>query len=298
MSLQKAVSSFEMSVHMDRKHEVAFSSRYEFLKAHNGIRPNCLHGMIGTTGSGKSTLLKCIITEAAASKKVLVWLSEESISEYQELIQFMDKSILGNINFVEEKKISQDYKTDQSKFFAYFELMCEESGCDVVFIDNITSSAFYNMRFGLYGQGLTAEYLMNFVKDKCAVFYVAHTETGITDNYNKVVAPENMRGSKELAIVTEYMYIIQKFTTNEKIYNVLRVAKFRHHKEAAGWYALKFEQSSYIGDSKVPFELINKIFKSRDFLGRASPKVKKDDDQKEKPKQRSFDIIKDDPDAF
>lgn len=296
MSLQKAVSSFEMDVHSTRKHEVAFSSRYEFLKSHNGIRPNCLHGMIGTTGSGKSTLLKCIITEAAAGKNVLVWLSEESVSEYQELIQFLDKSVLQNIGFVEEKKISQEYKADQEKFFLYFELMCEESGCDVVFIDNITSSAFYNMRYGLHGQGRTAEYLMNFVKDKCAVFYVAHTETGVTDNYNKVVAPENMRGSKELAIVTEYMYIIQKFTTNEKIYNVLRVAKYRHHKEAAGWFALKFEHHSYIGDSRVPFELINKIFKSRDFLGRASPKVKKED---EKPSpQRRFDVIKDDPDAF
>ena len=288
MSLQKAVSSFEMDVHSTRKHEVAFSSRYEFLKSHNGIRPNCLHGMIGTTGSGKSTLLKCIITEAAAGKNVLVWLSEESVSEYQELIQFLDKSVLQNIGFVEEKKISQEYKADQEKFFLYFELMCEESGCDVVFIDNITSSAFYNMRYGLHGQGRTAEYLMNFVKDKCAVFYVAHTETGVTDNYNKVVAPENMRGSKELAIVTEYMYIIQKFTTNEKIYNVLRVAKYRHHKEAAGWFALRFEHHSYIGDARVPFELINKIFKSRDFLGRSSPKVKK---EAEESPQRKMDFM-------
>ena len=291
MSLQKAVPKFEMEVHSKRKHEVAFASRYEFLKAHNGIRPNCLHGMIGTTGSGKSTLLKCIITEAAAGRRVLVWLSEESISEYQELIQMLDKSILENIRFVEEKNISQEYKSSQKKFFNYFELMCDESDCEVVFIDNITSSAFYNMRFGLSGQGYTAEFFMDFVKRICAVFYVAHTETGVTDNYNKVVAPENMRGSKELAIVTEYMYIMQKFTTNEKIYNVLRVAKFRHHKEAAGWYALKFEQSSYIGDSRVPFELINKIFKTRDFLGRASPKVKKEDEKKEPVKQRSFDII-------
>ena len=296
MSLLKPVSSFEMEVHSAKKLEIMFASRYEFLKAHKGIRPNCLHGLIGTTGSGKSTLLKCIVTEAAADRKVLVWLSEESVSEYQELIQFMDKSVLKNISFVEEKSISQEYKMDQAKFYQYFELMCEKSECDVVFIDNITSSFFYNTRAGLFGQGKTAEYLMNFVKTKCAVFYVAHTETGITDNYNKVVAPENMRGSKELAIVTEYMYIIQKFTTNEKIYNVLRVAKFRHHKEAAGWYALKFEHHSYIGDSKVPFELINKIFKSRDFLGRASPKVKKDDPQPTP--QRQFEAVKDHVDGF
>jgi ABC-type oligopeptide transport system ATPase subunit len=288
MSLKKAASDFQMQIHSDQKDVTSFASRYEFLKSHKGIRPNCLHGMIGTTGSGKSTLLKCIITEAATDKKILIWLSEENIVEYQELIHYLDKSVLKNISFVEEKEIPQEYKMDQDKFFEYFEQMVEQSGCELVFIDNMTSSAFYNMRFGFNGQGRTAEFLGSFVKTKCSVFYVAHTETMITDNYSKVVAPENMRGSKELAIVTEYFYIIQKFTTNDKIYNVLRVAKFRHHKEAAGWYALRFEQNSYIGDSRVPFELINKIFKSRDYLGRASPKQPKD--PSETP-QRKMDII-------
>lgn len=295
MALKKAASDFEMQMHNDLKDVTVFPSRYEFLKAHNGIRPNCLSGMIGTTGSGKSTLLKCIITEAASGKKLLVWLSEESVVEYQSLISFLDKSILKNISFVEEKEIPLEYKESQDKFFEYFEQMVDDSGCDLVFIDNMTSSAFYNMRYGFSGQGRTAEYLASFVKTKCGVFYVAHTETMITDNYSKVVAPENMRGSKELAIVTEYFYIIQKFTTNDKIYNVLRVAKFRHHKEAAGWYALKFEMSSYIGDSRVPFELINKIFKSRDYLGRASPKVKKDPEEQP---QRKMDLLKDEKDDF
>ena len=291
MSLKKAASDFQMQIHSDQKDVTSFASRYEFLKSHKGIRPNCLHGMIGTTGSGKSTLLKCIITEAASDKKILIWLSEENIVEYQELIHYLDKSVLKNISFVEEKEIPQEYKMDQDKFFEYFEQMVEESGCELVFIDNMTSSAFYNMRFGFSGQGRTAEFLSTFVKTKCSVFYVAHTETMITDNYSKVVAPENMRGSEELAIVTEYFYIIQKFTTNDKIYNVLRVAKFRHHKEASGWYALRFEANSYIGDSRVPFELINKIFKSRDYLGRASPKVAK---PAEETPQRKMDLIKDD----
>ena len=72
--LKEPVSDFEVQMHSELKDRVEIPSRYEFLKAHNGIRPNCLHGMIGTTGCGKSTLLKCIIAETAQHKKVLVWL--------------------------------------------------------------------------------------------------------------------------------------------------------------------------------------------------------------------------------
>jgi energy-coupling factor transporter ATP-binding protein EcfA2 len=267
-------SDFAIQMYSDQKSEVHFPSRYEFLKGHNGLRPNCLIGLLGTSGSGKSTLLKCIITEASEGKRVLVWLSEESVMEYQELIQYLDKRVLRNIVFVEEKEIPGEFKESHQEFTEYFEQMVDEAEVDIVFIDNMTSSAFYNSRFGFRGQNKTAEFLSSFVKRKCAVFYVAHTSANITDNYNKVINTEDIRGSKELTIVTEYLYIIQKFTTNDKIYNVLRVAKYRHHEGAAGWFALKYEARSYVGDSKVPFELINKIFKSRDYLGRASPKTK------------------------
>lgn len=277
LGMKKAASDIEMQQHNRLKEQVIFPSRYEFLKSHKGIRPNSLHGLMGTMGSGKSTLFKCIIVEAAQRARVMVYLSEETTKEYQELIQYLDKGVLKNITFVEEKEIPQEIRAHQKKFLEYFEQLVETSDVKLVFIDNVTTSIFYNMKFGLGGQGITAEYFLNFVKTRCSIFYVAHAETGITDNYNKVVAPENMRGSKELPIITEYFYIIQKFTSNDKIYTVLRNAKYRHYKDAAGWYALKFEQSAYIGDAKVPFELINKIFKSRDFLGRASPKVQKKD---------------------
>ena len=258
--LKNPVGDFEIEIHKKLKNHSEFPSRYAFLSAHNGIRPNCLHGLMGTTGCGKSTLIKCIIAEAASGKRVLVWLSEENVVEYQELISELDKSVLPNILFIEEKELPNEYKESQEDFFAYFEQMTEEAEADLVFIDNITTSCFYNQRFGFNGQQRTAEFLINFVKRKCAVFYVAHTRSEVTDNYAKVATPEDMRGSKELPLVTEYMYIIQKFTTEDKQFNVLRVAKYRHHEGANGWYALKYEKRAYIGDSKVPFSVINRIF--------------------------------------
>lgn len=277
--LQKPKSDFEIEMHEKLMERHVFGSRYEFLKRHNGIRPNCLHGLIGTMGSGKSTLFKCIIAETAATAKVLVWLSEERVVEYQPLINYLDKSCIRNISFVIEKEIPKEYKETREAMEEYFEQMVDESEAEVVFIDNVTTSAFYNNKFGLMGQIDTADFFIDFVKRKCSIFYVGHTSSEVSDNHGKVVNAEQIRGSKHLPIVTEYMYIIQKFTTEEKQYNVLRVAKYRHHEEARGWYALKYERKAYIGDSKVPFAVINRIFKMRDFFGKKSPVKKKEDSE-------------------
>lgn len=278
MTIKRPVTDFEIQAHRDKNDQVFVHSRYEFLRGHNGIRPGSLHGLLATTGAGKSTLAKCIAAEVAAHFPILIWLSEETIEEYQELIHEMDKSVLSNIYFVEEKEIEEQFKERQEDFFEYFEQMVEEVDPFMVLIDNVTTSAFYNQRFSIWGQNRAADYLKDFPKRTGkALFYVAHTDSKVTDNFNKVVAPENIRGSKELSLNTEYLYIIQKFTTNDRIYNLLRVAKFRHHKEAAGWYALTFEQNAYVGDASVPFTLVNKIFKARDYLGRADKTKKKDD---------------------
>lgn len=292
--LKGPANDFEIEMHTRQKDQTEFYSRYEFLKAHYGIRPNCLHGIIGSTGCGKSTLVKCIIAEAAQGHKVLVWLSEENVVEYQELIQYLDKSCLKNISFVEEKDIPDEFKADQNNFFQYFTQMANEAMADIVFIDNVTSSAFYNQRFGFGGQNRSAEFLRNFCKSVCSVFYVSHTGSSITDNHGKVINPEDIRGSNELAIVTEYMYIIQKFTTEDKQFNLVRVAKYRHHEKARGWYALKYSQKAYIGDSKVPFNLVNAIFKSRDYFGKKTVKKtkaeKEAEDKETKQQQRKLEL--------
>ena len=269
--LKKPASDFEIEMYSELKNRVIHHSRYEFLKAHYGLRPNSLIALMSSTGAGKTTLFKCIITETAVHCKVIVWLSEETVTEYQELINYLDKSCLKNIKFVEEKEIPKEFKDNQEKFLEYFEQMVDESGAKMVFIDNVTTSRFYSSYFGFMGQQKTAEFLIDFVKRKCSIFYVAHTDRKVTDNYGQVVNPSDIRGSKELPNLTEYFYVMQKYTTEEKQYNVLRTAKYRFHPEAAGWYALKYERKSYVGDSKVPFAVINRIFKMRDYFGKKSP---------------------------
>jgi len=273
MSIKHPVDQKEIDEHLKLQEEIFVPSRYEFLKAHKGLRPGCLHGIISTTGAGKSTLTKALIVEAATHHKVMVWLSEETVKEYQALISKMDQRVLANIVFVEEKEIPEEIKRNQSDFFEYFNQMVEESDPWIVFIDNVTTSAFYNMRYGLAGQNRSAEFLKNFPKlTGKAVFYVGHTDSKVHDNFKNVITPEMIRGSKELPLATEYFYCFQKFIANDQIFTLLRVAKHRHHKDAAGWYALVFEKDFYVADVKAPFSTVNKIFKKRDYLGKYQKK--------------------------
>lgn len=272
MSLKEPVSDFAIELHEELNNKEFIPSRYEFLKAHKGVRPNTLHGLISNTGAGKTTLTKCIIAETAAVVKCLVWISEETVTEYQALISKIDKSILKNLLFVEERSVPEKYKSSPSLFFEYFEKMYEESGAGMIFIDNVTTSLFYNSRFGYPGQCKAAEYLLNFTKEKCSIFWIGHTKEEVTDNYKKIINPQDIKGPKDLPMLTEYFYTLQKFTSGDKIFNVLRNAKHRHHREAGGFFSLVYEKGYYVGDGKIPFNAVNFLFKGRDYLGQKIPK--------------------------
>ena len=271
--LKKAASDATIDAQTKINNTVFINSRYQFLRSHLGLRPRTLHGIISNTGAGKTTLIKCIAAETAGKVPIMIWLSEETVPEYQRLINEIDKSILDNVVFVEEKAISDEHKSNQDVFFQYFENMVVESGARMVFVDNITTSLFYNSKFGFYGQGRTTDFLIGFVKRVCSVFYVAHTSSYVTDNYSKVIVPEDIRGNKELGLQTEYRYTVQKLTQNENIYNILRNAKHRHHEKAGGFFSLAFAKGFYVGDSQIPFEMVNYIFQKRDFLGKRIPKT-------------------------
>ena len=277
--LKTPVNRQSIQDHKTRKNVHWIKSRYKFLSVHNGIRPGCLHGLKGTMGSGKSSLLKCIITETAAQAKVLLWLSEETVSEYQEMISYLDSDVLVNIRFIEERDIPPQIKNNQTALFEFFDQMIEESGAEITFIDNITTSRFYNPTHGLTGQQRSAEFLRDYTKETGhTIFYAAHSGSHVTDNFGRVSTPEDIRGSKDLPMVTEYFYIIQKFTLDDDQVNLLRNAKHRHHPDAAGWYALKWQHESYVGDVVCPFKVVNKMFKARDYLGKIERKGKKNAD--------------------
>lgn len=284
---EKAATEEEVEIRREILDTTFIPSRYNHVKKHNGFRPNTLSGLIAPTGIGKSSLTKTYVIELAKVCPVLLWISEETKTEYQELISTLDKGILDNITFVDEKKIDSSIKENQELFFKTFIDQYSISKAKYIVIDNITTSPFYSSRFGIRGQEKTTDFFRAFVKKHCSIFWVAHTRSEIGVNYGKALVAEDIKQSKELALNTEYLYGMQRFTSGNEIYNVLQVLKARHHNDAVGWYFMAFAKGSYVGDGELSFEQVNTIFKNRDYLGKRMTKPKDDDFDAPKKKDKN-----------
>jgi len=77
----------ELKARREAKETPNLLSGYNFINSHNGIRQGNVHVLLATAGAGKSSLTRGIIrsiTEKMKYGEVLVWLSEESVSEFQD----------------------------------------------------------------------------------------------------------------------------------------------------------------------------------------------------------------------
>lgn len=253
-----------------------FWTTFEHLNAHYGIRRGVLSGYMGSMGAGKSSLMKTIAMQAAVTSdkiKVLYYLSEEKTENYCVNMLKYDAMSGGleRIEFIREPDMEHDEMRTHDQFLEHFKRIVSNSFCDIVFIDNITTSRLYSNTTGFNGQTKTTEFLKVLAQDlNIAIVYMAHTQSNVSDNMGRLITSEDIRGSKDIAIQTSYLYALQKFTSNGRYYLTLRTLKHRDHVKGGGCYILEYnnEMGVYVGDQKVEFEAINEIFKSRDQLGK------------------------------
>ncbi len=259
---------------------VYYRSDFAWLMATNGIRPEMLIGLMGTTGSGKSTLMKSVIAEVAQKEITLVWLSEETVKEYQAgirraaiLMGMNYKTVMSNLRFIEEKNLDEFFVNNQADLFEMFKDMVVESGSKVVFIDNLSTSNFYTDEIGVKGQGVSALFFSKITKRlNISIFYAIHTSKNIYDNMDRLITKEDVRGNQKIVILSEYFYVIQKFTVDEKVYPILRIDKHRHHEVQKKFYILGYDKKCYRFDEAIDFDFINTVFVKRDQLGRRKKK--------------------------
>ena len=268
--IKKSVSIDIIDKEMTCHNECKYLSRFSFLRSTNGLRHRMLIGIMATSGSGKSSVTQAIITDAAINNNVLVWMSEETVTEYQIGLHRTAKDIknLKNIYFIEEKGLKSDIFANQDRFLNYFKELVIESGCSIIFIDNITTSFFYSDDIGPSGQSKAAMYLAKLTKElDVTIFYVAHTAKRVIDNQSTLITREDIRGSLKINMLAEYLYILQRFTSEDNIYSIIHISKHRFHSIKDRFYLLKFKDDNYVSDIKISFGLVNNIFKQRDVLG-------------------------------
>jgi len=289
LNLQKLTKSDHRKIHAAPKHfsqGIIEWSKIDLIEYHGkeecfdvyevkGTNNFAANGII-VSNSGKSTLLKSVVAEAAEFAPVLIWLSEETIQEYQSgilryarLAELDVEKIKKNLFYVEEKNLENFYTKTQDVFFELFKDMIVESGAKVVFIDNLSTSEFYSDEIGPSGQSRSAVFLSKVTKQlDVAIVFVIHTSKNITDNHHTLITKENCRGLQKIVILSEYFYILQVFTADNQTFVILKIDKHRHHNINKKFYLLAFDNDCYRFDKAIEFEVLNKIFMGRNQLGR------------------------------
>lgn len=265
----------ELKEYNRTKRIVYFNSNFYFLRAHNGIRPSALHGIIGTKGSGKSSLVKNLIIECAMQDRTMVWLSEETNVQYfGNIFNYLGdevySSIKNRLSIVSERQMPISAGGDNAHK-ANLEILKSavfNDSIKVLFIDNLTSSFLYAGNPAQ--QAMTADFLTTMCKEMhISIFYIAHTKKEITNNFNRLLTSEDIRGTDRVPINTEYMYTMQRYDSDDKIATILNCVKSRDFNASGNLYSLFFdtELMTYVRDSKISFEDFKEVFKNRNKLG-------------------------------
>jgi hypothetical protein len=247
--------------------EIHFHSALGFVNSTNGFRRGNMHLFIAGTGAGKSTLTRTIIRDLLFNKsnsvRVCVWLTEETITEYKTIFSLgvVSHDVLLNTN-----AYSQQDNQDVTEFYFYEWLRSHTP--DVVIMDNITTSKFYEGKRP-DEQARFASKLKNILKElNCAGIIVAHADSQQTNQKGGLLDINNIRGSKTICNLAEFAYLIQVFKTPKAIYSTLRIAKSRSQEIVHDTYILNYESTtkSFINDTAIPFDRFKDVYNQRNKL--------------------------------
>jgi KaiC/GvpD/RAD55 family RecA-like ATPase len=245
-------------------------SKFNFVNNHNGFRKGCIHTLLGTTGGGKTTAVRSIIRDIVftnqGEQKVLVWLSEESVSDYKTELSFglPSHDILNSITFFSEN----DNQMSGEGYVLALKEYIEENKPDVLIIDNITTSSIYEDK-GVREQGRMASAIKALIKKyDIACILIAHTGAEVSDNSNRLINENDIRGSKKIVNLSEFLYILQRFQIGSTYYPTLRIRKHRGQQIRDNLFFLRYDQDlrSFTQDLVIDFKTFKEKFKIRNVL--------------------------------
>lgn len=267
------LSKREIETLKEMNAQVHYNSKYEFLRSHNGYRPSSLHMFLGISGGGKSTLARTLVNDllkvpSETCPKVMLWLSEETYYSYMEQLSYcdglmnLDKLIVCSEQDEEFLSLSD---TDKKKYFARAVM---ESGTDIVIYDNITTSHFYadkstadQLKFATYLKSCA-------IKRDIPIIIFGHTGGSATDFNDRILQPNDIRGSKSIVNLVEFLYVMQQIRSNQSIYSTIRVCKHRSQQVDHFLFLLIYCKDSrfYTRDKQLEFSSFKEMFKARDKL--------------------------------
>jgi len=264
------ISTTDLNKIREENSHVYINSDFNFLKCHNGLRPGQMHILIGTSGSGKSTVVRKIILDSAKKHKVLLWLSEESREDFITALSknFPQPETARNIKIVSEFDVCKDHNVNHEQVFSEYEKHVKSINPSVVFFDNITTSRMY---MGLRPSDQEAmawklKGLQNSIDTP--VFIVAHTRADVTDTNARIIEDADIRGSKSITNLAQYIYIYQRFHIADYYYPTIRIRKSRGYQVKQNMFLLTYsrDKNAYVCDKEVSFKEFKEAYEKRNKL--------------------------------
>jgi archaellum biogenesis ATPase FlaH len=249
----------------------------KFLDEHFGLRPGCIHTLMGSTGSGKSTLTQSLILKWGSSEDILVYLTEESQERFEtklfEKNQTESEALSPHVFLMHEKTVLRTHDAvNHRAMLQAIEKGINESKAKIVIIDNLTTSAFYDGNFNAAIPVLSG--LRNMAEHyKIPIFIIVHTKKGVNENSKGLMDPDDVRGSANISNTSDYFYTFYRVgqstgTGNKTWGSFIYVNKSRDHDTQGYMYSLQYQPRNklYIGDSRIPFTVFKNFMKERDKL--------------------------------
>ena len=242
-----------------------FNSDLMFLNDHNGFRKGKLHLLLGSTGSGKSTIIRTVLTDLITKnpkKNILLYLSEETTGDLKDELALTDTDFSKNENLfvISEQEINQKVPLQ-----VYLKDAVDQYKIDLILFDNITTSIFYG-EINYQEQAAVSKWFKTYAQEKnIPIVLIAHTMTGTNMNLRQWISEDQIRGSKYIANLVEFLYILQRVQVDDTSYQLIRTVKHRSQSPAHKVYELIYsrEKRLYLGAIPISAQKIKEIFSGK-----------------------------------
>ncbi len=251
----------EIEYHKSQQSVMFFASRFKFLQSSFGLRPGCLHGLLAPSSMGKSTLARSIIADTSEHARIGVILSEETPLEYSSgFSSQMEPVNWDNLKYASESDISLSYPTKEEQIDAIVSFAIENE-LRVLFWDNITTGSILGDSVRPNQMAILLDRLKKALfSNKIALFFIAHTNKTVKTEQNFQFQGEDVRGSAQYYMKSDYFYTLQTKTKNDEKITFVKIAKHRFHQPKLEYYVLDFVVNRYARDIGVKFSKIQEIF--------------------------------------
>lgn len=214
-------------------------------------------------------MAKSIMLDLIAMKTpTFFWLSEEK--KYHYFIPLQQASLIAKLDIDWDiiKIFSEQDGEKNSTIIESIKKTIVENKIKIMFFDNVTTSEWYGEDYKTQSQSIKSlKRLVNETGVSLIIF--AHTDSKIAaSNFSSMIDQSSVRGAKTISNISDYIYILQQFTSKSDKYQTLRIEKSRSHQVDCKFYKLIYSKktSCYSKDVTINFDDFKKIFDSRDNL--------------------------------